>query len=150
MAGENVRLEPKTNVELVLTLYELFNRRDEEGLLALYDEGTEVRSFAAAVEGSNVFQGREGVRDWYQNLVGTLGMVIEAGELLAYRRLVLSIPKIHVRTGSDEASTFEQGIVYEIRDGRILRSYGEPDAATALITMGALLRGTHRPEPDAD
>jgi SnoaL-like protein len=145
MERQKLGVQPKTNVELVLALYEHFNQRDEEALLDLYDEGAEVRSFVAAVEGSNVFRGREGVRAWYQNLVGTLGMLIEPGELLAYRRLVLSIPKIHVRTGQDEESSFEQGIVYEIRDGRIHRSFGHQDAATALITMGELLKGTHTP-----
>ena len=145
MARDKLRPEPNTNVELVTTLYERFNQRDEEALLALYDKGAEVRSFVAAVEGSDVFRGREGVRAWYQNLVGTLGMLIEPGELLGYRRLVLSIPKIHVRTGQNDESTFEQGIVYEIRDGLIHRSFGHEDAATALITMGELLRGTHTP-----
>ena len=72
-------------------------------------------------------------------------MVIEAGELLSYRRYVLTIPRIHVEAGG-LASTYEQGIVYEVRNNRILRSLGYKEAASALIKLGHLLRGTDSDE----
>jgi hypothetical protein len=130
------------NAELVLALYEAFNRRDEEALVALYDEEAEILSFAAAIDGSPTFKGHAGVREWYRNLVGTLSMVIEAGELLPYRRYVLTIPRIHIEAGAGLATTHEQGILYEVRQGLILRSLGYKDAATALIKLGHLLQGT--------
>jgi hypothetical protein len=74
------------------------------------------------------------------NLVETLGMIIEPGELLAYRSLVLSIPRIHVRVGGAD-TTFEQGIVYEVREGRIVRSLGYKDAGTGLVAMGRCFSG---------
>ena len=141
MSQESVEAERrKANALLVSTLYETFNRRDLSDLVALYDERVEIVSFATAIEGVLSYRGHDGVRDWYRNLVETLGMIIATGELLAYRNLVLSIPRIHVRVGGAE-TTFEQGIVYEVRDGRILRSLGYKDAGTGLVAMGRLLLG---------
>jgi len=134
---------PRENVEIVLALYDTFNRRDEEALVALYDPEAEILSFAAAVEGSPVFEGHAGVRAWFRNLVGTLSMVIEAGGLLPYRRYVLTIPQIHIKAGDGLATTYEQGVIYEIRNGLIYRSLGYKDAATAFIKLGQLLRGSN-------
>jgi ketosteroid isomerase-like protein len=128
------------NIELVLRLYDAFNRRDEDALVGLYDERIEIVSFAAAVEGSPNYRGHEGVREWYRNLVSTFAMTTEPGEFLPYRRFVLSIPRVHIRAG-DDAMTYEQGILYEVRDRRIARSLGYKDAGTALVTMGQMLLG---------
>jgi ketosteroid isomerase-like protein len=141
MSQENVETERrKANAQLVRTLYETFNRRNLGDLVALYDERVEIVSFAAAIEGVLSYRGHDGVRAWYRNLVETLEMIIETGELLAYRNLVLSIPRIRVRVGGAD-TIFEQGIVYEVRDGRILRSLGYKDAGTGLVAMGRLLLG---------
>jgi hypothetical protein len=51
-------------------------------------------------------------------------MVIEAGALLPYRRLVLSIPTVHVKVGADLDSSYEQGILFPIPRGLITRSLG--------------------------
>jgi hypothetical protein len=67
-------------------------------------------------------------------------MLIESGEVLAYRSFVLTVPRIHVRVGGAD-TTFEQGIVYEIRAGRIVRSLGYKDAGNALLALGRLLLG---------
>ena len=100
-----------------------------------------MHSFIAAVDGS-LFLGREGVRQWYRTLVGTLGMTIEAGQLLGYRRYVLSIPTIHVSVGEDRQS-YELGIVYEIERGRVERSFGYGKAGAAIMKLGSLLLGYH-------
>jgi ketosteroid isomerase-like protein len=141
MSQENVEAERrKANVQLIRTLCETFNRRDLAALVALYDERVEIVSFAAAIEGASSYRGHEGVQTWYRNLVDTLGMIIETGELLAYRNFVLSIPRIRARVGGAD-TIFEQGIVYEVRNGRIRRSLGYKDAGTGLIAMGQLLLG---------
>jgi hypothetical protein len=129
-------------VDLIRRLYELFNERDEDGLVALYEPSAEVHSFVAAVDGSNLFVGGEGIRHWYRNLVGTLGMTIDPGPFLVYRRYVLSIPTINVAAG-EHAHEYEQGIVYEVVGGRIARSYGYGKVGTAMVKMGELLLGEH-------
>ena len=143
MSDENVGPE---NVEVVLALYDAFNRRDTDALVALYTPDVEIVSFAAAVEGNPSFKGHDGVRAWFRNLVGTLSMMIEPGEFLPYRRYVLTIPVIHIEAGDGLATTYEQGIVYEVRNGLIHRSLGYKDPATAFIKLGRLLGGAD-PEP---
>ena len=118
----------------------LSTRRDLASLVALYDERVEIGSFAAAIEGAVTYRGHDGVRAWYRNLVKTLEMIIETGELVTYRHLVLSSPRIRLRMGGAD-TLFEQSIVYEVRDGRILRSLGYKDAGTGLVAMGRLLLG---------
>lgn len=137
---------PEENVEVVLALYDAFNRRDEDALVALYDPEVRILSFSAAVEVTPVFEGHDGVRAWFHNLVGTLSMVIEPGGFLPYRRYVLTIPQIHITAGGGLKTTYEQGIVYEIRNRLICRSLGYKDAATAFIKLGQLLRGA---DPEA-
>jgi hypothetical protein len=129
------------NVDIVLALYDAFNRRDEESLVRLCDPTARILSFTAAIEGTPEFVGHDGVRAWFHNLVDTLSMRIEAGALLPYRGYVMTIPVIHTEVGNGLRSTYEQGIVYEIQDGRIKRSLGYKDAATAFITLGKLLGG---------
>ena len=143
---DTARAMPVGNVDVVLALYDAFNRRDEDALVRLYDPDARILSFAAAVEGTPEFVGHDGVRAWFQNLVGTLSMKIEAGALLPYRSYVLTIPLIHTEVGDGLKSTYEQGIVYEIRNGLITRSLGYKDAASAFITLGRLLGGALDPE----
>jgi len=129
------------NIGRVLELYEAFNARDFDRLVALYDQDVEILSFAAEVEGGRPYQGHAGVREWYENLVGTFDMVIEAGALLPYRRLLLSIPTVHVKVGADLGSSYEQGILYEIPRGLITRSLGYKDVSSALRAMALILEG---------
>lgn len=132
---------PDDNVERVLTMYAAFNARDEDVLVRLYDPDVRILSFAAAVEGDPVFSGHDGVRAWFRNLVETISARIEPGGLFPHRRYVLTTPIIHVEAGDGFATTFEQGIVYEFRNGLITGSYGYKDPATALIELGKMLRG---------
>ena len=73
-------------------------------------------------------------------------MVIEPAGFFPYRRYVLTTPLIHIKAGDGLATTYEQGIVYEIRTGRIYRSLGYKDPATAFIKLGHLLGGA---DPEA-
>jgi hypothetical protein len=129
------------NVGRVLELYEAFNARDFDRLVALYDENVDILSFAAEVGGGRPYQGHAGVREWYENLVGTFDMVIEPGALLPYRRLVLSIPTVYVKVGADLESSYEQGILYAIPHGLITRSLGYKDVSSALQAMARILEG---------
>jgi SnoaL-like protein len=130
------------NAAVIGKLYERFNARDEDGVLALYSRCAEVHSFVAAVDGSNRQVGRDGIQHWYRNLVATLGMTIDAGVLVGYRAYVLSIPTIHVSVGGHRQA-YECGIIYELSGGRIERSFGYGKVGSAMKKLGGLLLGEH-------
>jgi hypothetical protein len=69
-------------------------------------------------------------------------MIIEPGPLLPYRRLVLSIPTVQVRLSEGLESGYEQGIIYDLAHGLIVRSLGYKDVASALVAMAQILEGS--------
>jgi hypothetical protein len=129
------------NVAQVVELYDAFNARDFERLATLYDRDVKILSFTAEVEGRRPYEGRAGLREWYENLVATFDMTIESGALLPYRGLVLSIPTVHVKVGPSLESSYDQGIVYALPRGLITLSLGYKDVASALHAMAQLLDG---------
>jgi hypothetical protein len=133
--------DPEGTAARVIQLYDAFNARDLDRLVSLYDPNVRILSFAAAVEGGKPYEGRAGVEVWYANLVDTFDMIIEPGPLLPYRRLVLSIPTVHVRVSEGLESAHDQGIVYEIAHGLIVRSLGYKDVASGLAAMAQILEG---------
>jgi ketosteroid isomerase-like protein len=58
----------RENVELTRRSYEAFNRRDQDGFLALMDDDVEAESRLVAVEGG--YHGHEGVRRWWNDFLG--------------------------------------------------------------------------------
>jgi ketosteroid isomerase-like protein len=60
------------NVELHRRLYEAFNARDADSLVALCDPGITVQSAFAAVSGT-VYHGHDGVRRWHGDLAEAWG-----------------------------------------------------------------------------
>lgn len=60
----------RENVDLALLLYEVFNRRDLDGALALMDDAVEIEPRLGALEGN--YRGHEGVRQWWANLLDFL------------------------------------------------------------------------------
>jgi ketosteroid isomerase-like protein len=60
----------RENLDLALLMYELFNRRDLDAMLALIDDEVEIESRLVAMEGS--YNGQEGVRRWWGNLLDVL------------------------------------------------------------------------------
>jgi ketosteroid isomerase-like protein len=58
------------NVDLALRLYELFNRRDLDAILALMHDEVEIEPRLGALEGE--YRGHEGVRRWWSNLLDFL------------------------------------------------------------------------------
>jgi hypothetical protein len=68
------------NVDLSLALTDAFNRRDRDGYLALTDDEIEVGSVLVAMEGA--YHGQEGLRRWWDNLLGAFpDYTIEVEEL---------------------------------------------------------------------
>jgi SnoaL-like domain len=129
------------NAAVVRRLYDHLNARNEKSVLALYSRNAELHSFVSTVDGGK-FVGCKGVRHWYETLVGTLGMTIETGELMAHRKYVLSIPTVHISAGGRQQS-FEAGIVYEVSATLIQRFFGYANVGAALKKLGGLLHGEH-------
>jgi ketosteroid isomerase-like protein len=76
------------NVRLVTLMYQAFNDRDLEALLALMDDRVEIEPRLGALEGD--FQGHEGVRRWWSDLLGSLpDYVAELEELDALEDMTL-------------------------------------------------------------
>jgi ketosteroid isomerase-like protein len=59
----------ESNVDLARRLFEVFNDRDREGLLALSAEDIVVESRLSALEGA--YHGHDGARRWWDDLLGT-------------------------------------------------------------------------------
>ena len=60
----------RENVELAMLMYECFNRRDLDRLLALMHDEVEIEPRFGALEGD--YRGHEGVRRWWTSLVDFL------------------------------------------------------------------------------
>ena len=59
----------RENVELHYRAADAFNLRDIDALLALFDPDGEFISRIVALEGGRPYQGHDGVRRWWENLV---------------------------------------------------------------------------------
>jgi ketosteroid isomerase-like protein len=60
----------RENVDLALLMYEAFNRRDLDALLALMHDEVEIEPRLGALEGA--YRGHEGVRRWWSSLLDFL------------------------------------------------------------------------------
>src|SRR3954447_17791372 len=60
----------RENVDRVLLMYEVFNRRDLDGMLALMHDDVEIVPRIGALEGD--YRGHEGVRRWWSDLLDFL------------------------------------------------------------------------------
>lgn len=61
---------PRENLDLALLMYEVFNRRDLDAMLALMDDEVEIESRLTTMEGG--YHGHEGMRRWWSNLLDAL------------------------------------------------------------------------------
>jgi ketosteroid isomerase-like protein len=60
----------RENVDLALLMYEAFNRRDLDAMLALMHDEVEIEPRLGALEGN--YRGHEGVRRWWASLLDFL------------------------------------------------------------------------------
>ena len=60
----------RKNLDLTLLMYEVFNRRDIDAMLALMHDEVEIESRLVAMEGD--YHGHVGVRRWWSNLLDGL------------------------------------------------------------------------------
>jgi ketosteroid isomerase-like protein len=77
------------NLELARRAYEAFNRRDLDAFLAVVDDEVEMESRLVAIEGG--YHGREGMRRWWNDFLGTFpDYEIEVEELRDLGEVTLS------------------------------------------------------------
>ena len=60
----------RENVDLARLMYEAFNRRDLDAVLALMSDSIEIEPRFGALEGD--YRGHKGVRRWWSNLLASL------------------------------------------------------------------------------
>ena len=105
------------NLDLTLLMYEVFNRRDIDAMLALMHDEVEIESRLVALEGC--YHGHEGVRRWWNNLLD--GLPDYKGEIEELRDLGdITLVKVRGRahgavSNSPVVETFWQPIRW--RDG---------------------------------
>jgi ketosteroid isomerase-like protein len=78
------------NVELMREVFDAFNRRDLDGVLALMDDGVEANSRLAPMEGG--YRGHEGIRRWWENLLDVFpDFTIEVVEMRDLRKVTIGV-----------------------------------------------------------
>jgi ketosteroid isomerase-like protein len=84
--------------ELHRRIYEAFNARDTDALIALCDPGVEIHSVFGAVSGS-VYRGHGGVRRWQRDLNEAWGdgIHVEVDEMLEKHDRALAFDVLHGR-----------------------------------------------------
>ena len=142
---------PDRVVELYRHAYDLFNRRDWDGFIALMAEEIQVESRLAAMEGA--YRGHEGLRRWWDDVLETIpDYRVEVLEARQVRGGALA----HLRgTGSGSASTtpvddpFWQALRWG-PDGRCVwwrNCATEDEAIEALDARAATTPPAARPAP---
>jgi ketosteroid isomerase-like protein len=124
----------ETNVGLIERLYEAFNRRDPDGIVAVCDEKMEFFPYetAGAVGRDAPYVGREGLREYladaaqvWEELLVTPGQVEEIGDhLLVWGRVYVRNREIGIRD-------IPAAWIWEVRDGRFVRGEVFPNPSAA-------------------
>ena len=129
---------PEQDVERHRRLYEAFNARDADSLVALCDPGVTVQSAFAAVSGT-VYHGHDGVRRWQEDLAEAWGDDIRV-EVEAYFDLgehTLAFDALHGRGHKSGAEVALPGAaVTRWRDGRCIYFKAYADRRGALGDLG--------------
>jgi ketosteroid isomerase-like protein len=128
----------KTDVEVLLTSNAALNRRDVEGMLAVYAEDAVVVDHRQVAFGT--FTGHAELRSLYSGLVGSTSEFHEDVEVLAADRgLVVAHCEVTARLATDPSGPqigAEYGFVATIRDERIARLELFDDGEGALEASG--------------
>jgi ketosteroid isomerase-like protein len=126
------------NVELHRRIYEAFNARDVDGLVALSDPSVAVQSVFAAVSGT-VYHGHDGVRRWQGDLEEAWGEEIHV-EAEAYFDLGTQTLAFDVMYGRGQQSGAEVALpgaaITRWRDGLCVSFKAFGDREEALRDLG--------------
>jgi ketosteroid isomerase-like protein len=124
------------NVELVRRVYEAFNRRDLDTVLALSHDEVVVESRLVAMEGG--YRGPEGVGRWWRNLLGVLpDYKLEIEEVRDLGDVTLARIRAEGH-GADSATPLSEIVWQAVRwqDGKYIWWRAFPTEADALKAVG--------------
>jgi ketosteroid isomerase-like protein len=122
------------HLELVERLYEAFNRRDHEGIVAICDEGMEFLPFetAGAVGREAPYVGQEGLREYlgdaaqvWEELLVTPSEVEQIGDQLLVRG------RVYVRSREHGIRDMPAAWIWRVRDGRFVLGEVFPNPSAA-------------------
>jgi ketosteroid isomerase-like protein len=119
-------------VDTVARMFDAYNERDVERILALTHPDCELVPFRAQLEGTS-YRGHEGVRRFVRDMEDDWqALMIEPAEMVAHGDVVVVTGQVK-GTGrtSGVAIDFVAGVVVELRDELVfrIRSYNDPDEA---------------------
>src|SRR5215210_3805442 len=92
----------RENVDLTLLMYEIFNRRDLDAVLALMHDQVEIEPRLGALEGD--YRGHDGVRRWWSDLLDLLpDYRAEVAEVQDVEHTGLPAPRPSSRSGGNRS-----------------------------------------------
>jgi ketosteroid isomerase-like protein len=125
----------RENADLTFLMYETFNRRDLDALLALMHDQVEVEPRLGALEGE--YRGHDGVRRWWSDLLGLLpDYRADLAEVQEIGDMTLGRIRGRAHGAASTAPVVEewwQSILW--RDGRCIRWSNFATKADALETI---------------
>lgn len=129
---------PERSVELHRRVYQAFNARDVDALIALSDPSIEIRSVFGEVSGA-VYHGHDGVRNWQADLEEAWGdeIRVEAEEYFDLGDLSLAFDALHGSGRQSGAEVVLPGAaVTRWRDGACVYFKAYADRDEALRELG--------------
>jgi uncharacterized protein len=128
----------QANVETVRRSFQGFNDRDVDAMLAEWTDDVEMRLVGgfADLMGAE-FKGHEGIRRWFNEWVGSLGVRAEIESIVDAGDRVAVIARV-VGTGDASGApvTLRGGQVYSFRNGQISAVTNYYEANEALEAVG--------------
>jgi ketosteroid isomerase-like protein len=128
----------RENVEIVNALYDAFGRGGFDAAADLWDPSMDYRAIEGAVDDAGVLQGLEAygryIEDWIQAFDG---LRVEPEELIDAGDQVAVVAHLTGRMkASDTEVDMRLGIVYTVRDGKIVRGREYATRAEAVKAIG--------------
>jgi ketosteroid isomerase-like protein len=126
------------NVEIVNALYAAFGRGGFDAAADFWDPSMDYRAIEGAVDDAGVLQGLEAYGRYIEGWIQTFDELrVEPEELIDASDQVVVVAHLTGRMrASDAAVDMRVGIVYTVRDGKIVRGREYATRAEALKALG--------------
>lgn len=125
------------NVELVQRMIEAYNRRDPDGLRAVFDTDAELDWSASKGVEAGVYRGIDAVMGWLTGYLDTFDKVVIGPERFIEWDDSVVVPNVTVFHGRDGVkATARSAFVYEVQGSRIKRFCLYQDTQQALEAVG--------------
>jgi ketosteroid isomerase-like protein len=124
----------ETNIELVERLYDAFNRRDPDGIVAVCAEEMEFFPYetAGAVGRDAPYVGREGLREYLADAAEVWEeLLVTPGQIEAIGDHLLVSGRVYVRNREIGIRDIPAAWIWEVRGGRFVRGEVFPNPSAA-------------------